>query len=147
MHKLSKLFLVLLLIALSYGLTQDNVEAASKTVTKYSFLSGVTARGNMSTVGTANQATCNIVSYTSPATNINVIGWTWWQCNIYTNNNGVMVYSGGPRAVTNSSTSQSISVHIPYHIQMRGFGAEGVHDFNHPGASPSPWRPYNSVTN
>jgi hypothetical protein len=145
MNKLSKRFVVLLFMSLVYGLTQDNVEAASKTVTKYNFLSGIATHGNMSTVGTANQATCNIVSYTSPSTTINVIGWTWWQCNIYTNN-GVMVYSGGSRAVTNSSTSQSLSIQIPAHIQVRGFGAEGVHDFNHSGASPSPWRPYNSVT-
>lgn len=117
----------------------------SSTVSKSGFLSGVTAYGRVrSFSGEAHYSgVCDISSYTSPYTTINVIGWTWWQCDRQVNGSYYDSVPGEASAITASTNSDSIYWPYAFVAPVNGLMAHGVHDFNHDGSSPSPWRPYN----
>ncbi len=139
------LILPLFVVIFSLLITQQ-VAAGTSKKTKYGFLSGVTAYAKISAnQGQSASGSCEIRSYTSPATTINVIGWTWWQCDLLQNGNIVDSAQFGPRALTASSTQQGII--YPYAFWYgNSLKAQGTHDFNHTGSNPSPWRPYNTKT-
>jgi hypothetical protein len=120
---------------------------STNTISRNGFLSGVSAHGEVtSNVPAESQnGRCMIKSYTSPATTINVIGWTWWQCDVL-NNAYVIVLTSGPlppRAVTASSTNTEWWIFRDGQPKLR---TSGRHDFNHNNSNPSPWRPDNHVT-
>ena len=122
---------------------------SSNTVTRSNFLSGVSAKGVMysfQSPGSQN-GFCQVLSYTSPSTNINIIGWTYWQCDLL--QNGVVIDSQGFSGAANTNAnnkSQSLSWTGAFSQSGRGLRAWGTHDFNHTGSNPSPWRPNNSNT-
>lgn len=130
-------------VAIFALLPTQQVTAGSNTIPKYGFLGGVTAYAKVSAYqGQSPSGSCSIQSYTSPATTINVIGWTWWQCDLLLNGNVIQSAPGWPRATTGYNTQQTIT--YPYAFWYgNGLKSHGVHDFNHTGSSPSPWRPYN----
>jgi hypothetical protein len=123
--------------------------ASSTTVTRSNFLPGVSAKGVMTSLQSpeSQNGFCQVRSYTSPSTNINVIGWTYWQCDLLQNGN-IIVSQGFSGAVSTNANnkSQSLSWAGAFSQSGRGLRAWGTHDFNHSGSNPSPWRPNNSNT-
>jgi hypothetical protein len=128
------------------ALVQQVTAGTINTIPGYGFLNGVTAYAEVrSFPGTNSNANCTIKSYTSPATNINVIRWTWRQCDLL--KNGVIIQNGSqlfPGSTKNGSSHQALAQfnNLPpgAYSQIK---SHGVHDFNHNGSNPSPWRPYN----
>jgi hypothetical protein len=120
---------------------------STNTIPQYGFLPGVSAHAEVtSNVPAESQnGRCMIRSYTSPATTINVIGWTWWQCDALNNANVIVNTSEAlpPRAVTASSTNTEWWIFRNGGTKLR---THGMHDFNHNNSNPSPWRPGNLVT-
>lgn len=147
-HSILKITITSLMLLMVLVLTEQVVFGISWTVSQTNFLSGVTAKGKVEVFPSPESGDmyCRITSFTNPATTINVIGWTWWQCDSL-NNSGQVIqsYQRSARAVTASSTQDGF--YFPYWWigSPSKFKASGVHDFNHPGSNPSPWRPYNSV--
>lgn len=139
------LIVMSLFFSLIFGITPT--QAGVNTIPRYGFLSGTTAWAMLEAFPAAGSPiNCRITSYTSPATSINVIGWTWWQCDLLSSGIVTHTYQGSPRAVSGSSTSALISSsYIPPGVN--GYRAIGMHDFNHTGANPSPWRPYHWANN
>lgn len=137
--------LVLTVSAIMLLTVQQATAGVSSTVSKSGFLSGVTAYGRVrSFPGQAQYSgTCDILSYTSPSTTINVIGWTWWQCDRRVNGNYYDSVYRGSSAITASSNAASIYWPYAFVSPVNSLMAHGVHDFNHNGSSPSPWQPYN----
>lgn len=134
------------LIAIASTVTVKWVSAGvSNTIPRYGFLGGVTAYAQVRSFQgpESYNGHCEISSYTSPSTTINVIGWTWWQCDRLVNGNYYDGVHRGPRAVTASSTGESVTWSYAFLPPVNGLKAHGVHDFNHTGSNPSPWRPYN----
>jgi hypothetical protein len=115
-------------------------------IPRYGFLGGTSAHAEVKSarIPEGPHGRCYIKSYTSPGTTINVIGWTWWQCDVLdANNNIVNTTQALPaRAVTASSTQDDIGILFTGGVKIK---THGTHDFNHTGSSPSPWRPYNVV--
>ncbi len=145
--KITVISLILLLVLIA---TEQVVWGIGWTVSQPNFLSGVTAKGKVEVfpVPEANTTKwdCRIRSYTSPTTTINIIGWTWWQCDsLAANGSIIQSYLRPARAVTASSTEELFHFPNPAWGTPAKFKASGVHDFNHPGSNPSPWRPYNAV--
>lgn len=123
--------------------------ASSTTVTRTNFLSGVAAKGVMTSLQTpeSQNGFCQVRSYTSPSTNINIIGWTYWQCDLLQNGNVIASQGFNGAVSTNANNkSQSLSWTGAFNQSGRGLRAWGTHDFNHNGSNPSPWRPNNSNT-
>lgn len=118
---------------------------SSNTIPKYGFLGSVTAYAQIRSFPSQqqNSAQCDIRSYTSPLTTINVIGWRWWQCDTLVNGNYYDDVHRGGHAPSASSQSDIISWPGGYAPPVNGLKAHGVHDFNHTGSNPSPWTPYN----
>ena len=143
-HSISKFHTLAFLIAISLLLFTQQVGAGTSTLSKSNFLSGVTAYAKVAAnPGYSGSGNCSIKSYTSPSTTINIIGWTWWQCDVLQNGIVVGSMSLGGRAITSSSTLQSATYLYAFYYG-NSIKAHGVHDFNHTGSNPSPWRPYNS---
>jgi len=139
--KSSIVTLAFLNIVLMVLLVQQVAAGTINTIPRYNFLSGVTAYAEVRSFPSELSATCSIRSYTSPSTTINVIGWTWWQCDLLVNGN-VISSVNRPGSVKTGSSHQDFAQFTPpgsYH-QIK---SHGVHDFNHNGSNPSPWRPYN----
>lgn len=137
--------LILVISILTVFVVQNAAAGSSNTIPKYGFLGGVTAYANVKSLqipGSSN-GDCGIRSYTSPATNINIIGWTWWQCDRY--NGQIFVNSilrdEGISDVPASSYSDNFTWVGAFTGGVNRLKAHGVHDFNHNGASP--WTPYN----
>lgn len=140
--------MVLLTLSLFQMVYATHSYISTNTIPQYGFLGGTTALAEVKSwrIPEGPNAACHIRSYTSPATTINVIGWTWWQCDILDASNNIVRTSQAlpPRAVTASSTdSQHYILFTPGGVKIR---THGTHDFNHNGSQPSPWRPYNLVT-
>ena len=137
---------ICLIVFSALALTQQVVLGLGWTVSKTNFLSGVTAKGFVEVYPYEQGGiACRVKSYTNPATTINIIGWTWWQCDFLNSNNQVISsVARGARTVTASSTEETI-YRYPISGNPAKFKTSGVHDFNHTGANPSPWRPYNSI--
>jgi hypothetical protein len=116
------------------------------TIPRYGFLPGVTAYAQVSSsqIPGSSNGNCGISSYTSPATNINVVGWTWWQCDRY---NGTIlvqsIHTGASVQYGASSHSDGFTWINAFTGGVNKLKAHGVHDLNHTGSSPSPWQPYN----
>lgn len=122
------------------------IAGVSNTVPQYGFLGGVTAYAKVRSFQgpESYNGHCEISSYTSPATTINVIGWTWWQCERLVNGNYYNHIQKGPRGLPPaSSVGDSINWTNALIPPVNGLKVHGVHDFNHTGSNPSPWRPYN----
>jgi hypothetical protein len=81
-------------------------------------------------------------SYTSPATVINVIGWTWWQCDILEDGQVIDSITMDGDYRTASSFGDRLEWNDAF-LRGNGLKAHGVHDFNHTNSNPSPWQPYN----
>lgn len=146
MKHLWKFSILLLVATFSFFYVADTAQAAIGYVYKTNFVSGYTANGLVETFSVAGYpANCRITS--SIGININVIGWTWWQCSLLNSSGQVIQYqSGSSRAIYGSYTTATLSfASVPSGTAT--YRAEGVHDFNHTGSNPSPWRPYNSATN
>jgi hypothetical protein len=138
--------LLTLVIAIALALPVKWVVAGVvNTIPKYGFLGGVTAYAQVRSFHgpESSNGHCEISSYTSPSTTINKIGWTWWQCDRLVNGNYYDHIHKGPRAITASGTGESIHWSYAFTPPVNGLKAHGVHDFNHTGSNPSPWRPYN----
>ena len=121
------------------------VAGSSNTIPKYGFLGSVTAYAQIRSFPGQQQgsAQCDIRSYTSPPTTINVLGWRWWQCDALVDGNYYDDQHRDEYAPPGSSASQIISWPGIYVFPVNGFMAHGMHDFNHTGSNPSPWTPYN----
>ncbi|MCA9949193.1 MAG: hypothetical protein KDE48_06080 [Anaerolineales bacterium] len=141
-----RLFFVVLTICTMLLLTQLVFAGTSNTIPKYGFLGSVTAYAKVTSQQSAGSTNgyCQMYSYTNPATTINVIGWTWWQCDVLDSGNNIISYHYvGGQASSASSKSDSVSMGGAFSQPGRKLRIRGVHDFNHNGSSPSPWRPYN----
>jgi hypothetical protein len=146
MRNLKNIIIILLVIVGILGAVRY-VYAAQNSIPRYGFLGGTTAWATVNTYSNyAGQAHCRIVSSTSPATTINIIGWTWWQCDLLKGNIVHQAFYGEPRGWPPASYAQAdiSSLNIPANSGITGFRSRGVHDFNHNGATP--WTPYNTVT-
>lgn len=131
------------------------VEAAFTEKTKYNWVQigsvSVTAKARVDAIHTPQSinGTCSIQSYTQPATNINVIGFTYWQCDGIEPDGDIWFSLSYPGEVNNNSSSKSKSTGFLQNVfPAAGYKLKswGTHDFNHNGANPAPWRPNNSVT-
>lgn len=146
MNRRMKIFMLLLIFGSSLLVVHKGVvHAAQNSILQYNFVGSTTALATVSTNAYPYHAVCSIQSATSPATTINVIGWTWWQCDLLNGSSIHGVVYGSPRAISSSSTADNITVYTPPGSGVTGFRSRGTHDFNHTGSNPSPWRPYNSV--
>lgn len=140
------LLLLALVIVIASNVSANWVAAGiSNTIPKYNFLGGVTAYAQVVSSQSPESSTgvCKIYSYTSPSTTINVIGWTWWQCDRLVNGLFFDHQLFGERGITNSSTQQQLTWPGAFNPPVDGLRSHGVHDFNHNGSNPSPWQPYN----
>lgn len=144
-------FGIALLVSFLFSIYALNtVFGATNSIPRYGFLGGVTALATVDAFPTqGNPVNCRITSLTSPGTVINVLGWTWWQCEVFNQQGSIIaVQYGSPAGFPNYGTSRSAT--LSYSSAPGGavgYRTKGVHDFNHSGASPSPWQPYNVVTN
>jgi hypothetical protein len=141
---------LVVLIGFLFILTQwQNVFAAkTNTIPRYGWCCGGTHA--MATVRAqpynSNQRSCLISSGTEPATVVNVIGWTWWQCDSIDNFGNVINSTQGspigppPASFRNATTEVNICRQGLCGDYVK---SHGMHDFNHTGASE--WRPYNMV--
>jgi hypothetical protein len=110
---------------------------------KLNFVGSTTAKARQQSFQApeSNNWHCTIKSYTSPATTINVIGWTWWGCSHYLN--GILVWSQTKPGYETTANTVNDSIVTSFSSSSgRSHVVQGTHDFNHPGANPSPWRPY-----
>lgn len=130
----------------------SEVSASTHTVNYYGWCcSGTTAEARLRALAkNSSQGTCDIRSKTNPSTYVNVIGWTWWQCDTL-NSSGVIIntynfdgdsFSGSsPPSVSNSAaTDANYCRYYPVTICGYSVKASGTHDFNHNGAVN--WTPY-----
>lgn len=145
MHYVWKCCAMVLIFGLGLFSIADTAYAAIGYVYQNNFVSGHTANGFVETFPAPSlPANCRITS--SIGMTINVIGWTWRQCSLLNANMSVIQfqYAGG-HAPSGSYTSATFSFgSVPSGTVT--YRSEGVHDFNHTGSNPSPWRPYNSAT-
>lgn len=137
----------ILLVALTILLlvTVQNVLAGpSNTIPKYGFLGGVNVYATVRSfqIPGASNGSCEISSSTSPSTTINVIGWTWWQCDTLFNGAVLNSANFSGYAPSGSSSGTSTTINNAF-INGNGLKSHGTHDFNHNNSNPSPWRPYN----
>lgn len=143
--------LILIVIVITFVFVATPVRASSSnTIPQYGFLSGVTAYAYIKSlqIPETTNGDCGIKSYTGPATNINVIGWTWWQCDRL-RSDGTIVSSqnfGASVRYTASTHQTGFTWTNAFSGGATKLKAHGVHDFNHTGSNPSPWRPYNVNT-
>jgi hypothetical protein len=131
---------MLIVFLLSLLVTQ----AFANPVPYYGFNGGSHAFGRLISyqAGGGTTGVCGIRSYMEPASTINVIGWTWYQCRRYLN--GTVVEFGttfGPSAITGSSNQVTSEWVGAFNSQGIRLMVHGVHDFNHHTVS-QPWRPY-----
>jgi len=126
--------------------------ASTNTVNYYGWCcSGTTAQARLRALPLSSyQGSCDILSSTSPSTYVNVIGWTWWQCDTL-NSSGTIINSynfGGyaPSGSSNGDVEPANYCNYNYSPPRCGYTvkASGTHDFNHNGAVN--WRPYHSTT-
>jgi hypothetical protein len=142
------LFVGLVVILFSLLIAQKSSAGTSNTIPKYGFLGGVTAYASIKSLhipGSSN-GDCGIHSYTSPATHINVIGWTWWQCDRMYPDGSIaqsIQINGDVKPGGGSSYSDGFTWINAFTGGVTKLKAHGVHDFNHTGSNPSPWQPYN----
>lgn len=145
---LRNLFWIIIVVGLLTVPIKVAVASTQTTVTRYPFLSGVYAIGTMysSQVPESSTGFCKVKSATVPSTNINVIGWTWWQCDRLRSNGTILqsVTYGGSIKTGASSHEAQMNWSGAFTGEGAGMRAHGVHDFNHTGSSPSPWQPYNA---
>ena len=129
-----------------------NVSASSNTIPYYGWCCGGTkAEAKVRALGySSGQGSCDITSSTSPSTTINIIGWTWWQCDSIASGGNVINSSSrpaksSPPASSRGDITQVNYCNYGYSPPKCGYSvkAHGTHDFNHSGASQ--WRPYNST--
>lgn len=138
---------ILLLVTVSLLVGHRVTMAIENPIPKYGFLGGVTAWANVSaSSGQSGNGYCRIESYTSPSTNINVIGWTWWQCNLLKDGQIIASIPKNGNVKYGASNHQDEAIFIDAFWYGDELQTEGVHDFNHTGSNPSPWRPYNFVS-
>ncbi len=138
--------LLILSVILSLLLVVKSASAGySHTVSKAGFLSGVTAYGKVRSFQAPETSNgyCEISSYTSSSTTINVIGWTWRQCDMLYNGTVVDSRNYGGYAPSGSSNTASTTWLYAF-AYGNGMKSHGNHDFNHNNSNPSPWRPYNA---
>ncbi|MCP5097908.1 MAG: hypothetical protein GY943_20365 [Chloroflexi bacterium] len=143
------LYLTLIISVFTLLVAQYVSAGSSNTIPQYGFLGGTTAYAEIKSFHSPESSNgyCNIKSYTSPSTSINVIGWTWWQCDrLRSNGSIVQSISYGGSAKNDSSNQQGFTWLNAFTGGTTKLKAHGVHDFNHTGSSPSPWRPYNVNT-
>lgn len=126
--------------------------ASSKTATQNNFCcNGTQAIGVVQALNyNSFQGNCVITSKTKPSTTINIIGWTWWQCQTEDNNGNIInAYLRDPRATPPASSVSDMTQanYCNYSVSPPLCGyrvrSHGVHDFNHTGATR--WTPYNST--
>jgi hypothetical protein len=142
-----RLLQILIVGCLIVLISSPVLAGSSNTIPQYGFLGSVTANAYIKSlqIPESTNGDCGIKSYTSPATNINVIGWTWWQCDRL-RSDGTIVSSQNQGASVGYGTSSHQAGFTWTNAFSGGttkLKAHGVHDFNHTGSSPSPWRPYN----
>lgn len=104
---------MVLIGALFVSNVQNAFAGVSNTIPKYGFLGGTAAFANVTSVqsGGGSSGMCTIRSYTSPATTINVIGWTWWQCNVFDSGGNWLFGSNfGGSASTASSKNAAVNM-------------------------------------
>ena len=142
-----RVFRLLVIGVLLLSVSTNVFAATYNEIPQYGFLGSVTAYAYVRSLQIPQSANgdCGIKSYTGPSTNINVIGWTWWQCDRL-RSDGTIVSS----QLYGASVLYGASSHQAGFTWTNAFSggatklkAHGVHDFNHTGSSPSPWRPYN----
>jgi hypothetical protein len=86
---------------------------------------------------------CYIRTYVDPATPVNYVGWTNWQCDLMQNGIVVSSYQVGGQVNWNSDSKQASSTWSNAYWTGRYVRISGQHDANHNGANPSPWRATN----
>lgn len=136
-------FLALVLASLPFMISRQVAAGSSNTLPQYGFLGSVTAYANVQSFRSPESSNgfCYIKSYTSPSTTINVIGWTWRQCDILNDGNVIDSRNWGGSAITGSFNDAPYTWWYAFE-SGNGLKSHGVHDFNHDGSNPSPWRPY-----
>lgn len=147
-NSISKWFFRILITVGLLLLASNNVFAGTNnTIPQYGFLGSVTAYAYIKSlqIPESINGDCGIKSYTSPSTNINVIGWTWWQCDrLRTDGTIVSSQNYGAGVLYGASSHQTGFIWTnAFSGGTTKLKAHGVHDFNHTGSNPSPWRPYN----
>lgn len=150
--KNKKLVFTFTFIGLLFLLTiWQNSSAAQNTIPYYGWCcSGTAAMAQVQALAyNSAQGRCFIGSWTSPSRTINIIGWTWWQCETRDNNGNIINYYPRPPRATPPASSVSDSTYANYcryntSPPTCGYRvvAHGVHDFNHTGAVEN-WKPYN----
>lgn len=128
--------------------TRLTVPVSSNTIPYYGYVNGSRAMARVTSlhVPLTNKGECQIQSYTSPATHLNIIGWTWWQCDVYSGNSLINSRNLAGQIKSGGGSSLSSSSRWPraFSNSGRSLKTHGVHDFNHHGASS--WQPYNQTT-
>ena len=129
----------------------SNAFASTNTANYYGWCCGGTkAEARLRALAkNSSQGSCDIRSSTSPSTYVNVIGWTWWQCDTL-NSSGTIINSynfigfAPPGSSNSAITSANYCNYYPFPRCGYTVKASGTHDFNHNGAVN--WRPYHSTT-
>lgn len=143
--------LVMLLLA---GTAVFYVEAAvvSKTKSNWVNINGTWVNA-LATMGATHYSftsdgSCALESKTLPAIAVNVVGFTYWQCDGLEPDGDIWFSMQFPGQVNYNSNRFYKSIYKEDAFPGAGYKLRswGTHDFNHNGANPSPWRPSNSVT-